>query len=379
MALLIKNATVFAPEALGIKDVLVVGDQVVAVESNLNVSMPGLEVLDAKGLNLTPGLIDPHIHVTGGGGEGGPKSRTPEVMLSELIACGTTTLIGVSGTDSVTRSIEALLAKVRALNTEGVTAWMHTSNYALPPTLLTSSIRKDLFLVPEVLGVKLAMFDHRCSFPTLDEVMRIISEIRVGGMIAGKTGFLHIHLGELPGAFDMFSEVVSRGIPIRHIKPTHCGRNLVEFDAAVNFAKKGGLMDITSGGCCYTEPEKAIVEALGRGVDPGNISLSSDGHGSIPRFNAEGVMVGLGTGEVASNIKAFKGLLELGLSPDRALPFVTSTLAVQYGLTGKGFVKADGAADLCLFDSNFNLRHVIAKGRMMMQNGEIIVKGTFEE
>ena len=379
MALLIKNAKVFAPEALGVKDVLVVGDKVVAVADSLTVSMPGLETIDAKGLIMTPGLIDHHIHVTGGGGEGGPKTRTPELMLSELIACGTTSLVGVAGTDSVTRSIEALLAKVRALNSEGVTAWMHTSNYALPPSLLSDSIRKDLFLVPEVIGVKIAMADHRCSFPTMDEVMRIISDIRVGGMIAGKTGFLHIHLGELPGAFEMFDEIVARGVPIRHIKPTHCGRSEKAFEDAMNFARKGGLLDITSGGTCYTKPAVALMEAVKQGVSPANLSLSSDGHGSIPRFNADGVMVGLGTGAVASNLDAFKDLLNLGVSPDNALPFITSTPATQFGLAGKGFVKEDGSADLCLFDDNFNLRYVMAKGRLLMDKGEIVVKGTFEE
>ena len=145
MAFLVKHATVYAPEYLGVKDVLVVGKQVVAVDDKLTVSLPELETVEAKGLVLTPGLIDHHVHVIGGGGEGGPVSRTPELMLSELVTCGTTSLVGVLGTDSVTRSVQALLAKVRALTQEGVSAWMHTSNYALPPSLLTGSIRTDLF------------------------------------------------------------------------------------------------------------------------------------------------------------------------------------------------------------------------------------------
>lgn len=379
MALLIKNVTVFAPESLGVKDLLVVDAKLVAIESNLTVTMPGLEVLDGTGLTLTPGLIDHHIHVIGGGGEGGPKSRTPELMLSELIKCGTTSLVGVLGTDSVTRSPEALLAKVRALNTEGVSAWMMTSNYALPQSLLTDSVRKDLFCVPEVIGVKIAMFDHRCSFPTLDEIMRIVSDVRVGGMIAGKTGFLHIHLGELPGAYDTFDEIVRRGVPIRHLKPTHCARTPALFDQAIAFGKKGGLIDITSGGGCYTTPAKALIYALEAGVNPGNIAFSSDGHGSIPRFNADGVMVGLGTGEVASNIQEFKSLVELGLSLDKALPCVTKNPATHFGLEGKGEVKAGNCADFCLFDSNLNLKHVMAKGRLLMRDGEVVVKGTFEE
>jgi beta-aspartyl-dipeptidase (metallo-type) len=349
------------------------------VAEGLTVNQPEHEVLDAQGLTLTPGLVDQHIHVTGGGGEGGPVSRTPELMLSELIACGTTSLVGVCGTDSVTRSVEALLAKVRALTAEGVSAWMHTSNYAVPPTLLTGSIRQDLFCVPEVLGVKIAIGDHRCSFPTIDELMRIVSDIRVGGMIAGKIGFLHIHLGNLPGGFDVLNEIVDRGIPIRHLRPTHCARDKAVFAEAVRFAKRGGVIDVTSGGSCFDTPAGAIRAALEDGVDPALITMSTDGHGSIPRFNAQGIMVGLGTGAVSSNLRELRSLLKMGLKPEQVLPFVTSNVATQLGLTGKGVVKAGASADLCLFDAGFELRHVIAKGRVLMRDGEMLSKGTFEE
>ena len=121
MAYLIKGAHVFAPEDLGVVDVLTVNDKVVAVGKDLSAQLPDLETIDAKGLVMTPGFIDQHIHVTGGGGEGGPKTRTPELVLSELVACGTTSVVGVSGTDGTSRSIPNLLGKVRALQAEGVT------------------------------------------------------------------------------------------------------------------------------------------------------------------------------------------------------------------------------------------------------------------
>jgi beta-aspartyl-dipeptidase (metallo-type) len=188
MALLIKNARVFAPTDLGVQDVLMVAEQVVAIGHDLPATLPDTEVIDAKGQIMTPGFFDQHIHVTGGGGEGGPVTRTPEIMLSELVACGTTSVVGVSGTDYVTRSIPNLLAKVRALKTEGVSAWMYTSNYAFPPTTMSASVADDMFLVPECLGVKIALGDHRSSFPTTQEVLALLAEIRVAGMISGKIG-----------------------------------------------------------------------------------------------------------------------------------------------------------------------------------------------
>ena len=353
MAYLIKGAHVFAPEDLGVVDVLTVNDKVVAVGKDLSAQLPDLETIDAKGLVMTPGFIDQHIHVTGGGGEGGPKTRTPELVLSELVACGTTSVVGVSGTDGTSRSIPNLLGKVRALQAEGVSAWMYTSNYAYPPTTLTSCVRDDLYFVPEVLGVKIAMGDHRSSFPTEDEVMRLLTQIRVGAMVAGKLGVLHIHLGNIVGPFDMFLDCVKRGMPIQHIRPTHCARHPDVFKGAIEFGLAGGYVDITTGGSCAVGTPAAGVKAV---LDAG-----------VPL-------------DVACNLKEVKRLVqEMNVPMTTALSVVTANVAKALQLPGKGFVKAGGSADLNLFDENLNLVHVFANGRQMMRNGEIIVKGTFEE
>ncbi len=381
MALLIKNARVFAPNDLGRQNVLMVGEQIAAIGPDLTCDLPDLETIDASGRILTPGFFDQHIHVTGGGGEGGPATRTPELVLSELIRSGTTSVVGVSGTDFTTRSIPNLLAKVRALKTEGVSAWMYTSNYRYPATTLTDSVANDLFFVPEVLGVKIALGDHRSSFPTTQQVLALLADIRVGGMIAGKTGFLHIHLGNIPGAFAMFDEIIARGFPVRHIRPTHCGRIRHVFDAAVEFALKGGHIDITTGAsCCFDNASLAVLAALEAGVDPKLITLSTDGHGSVPRFNEKGEMAGLGVGGVEGNLLAFKRLVgDYGMAIEKALPFVTSNVASALGLADQGVVAKGACGNACLFTEDFRLTDVIARGRVMMREGEVVVKGTFEE
>lgn len=376
---LIKNATVYAPEKLGVRDVLVINGRIAAVDENLTVSLPGLETIDAKGFSLTPGLIDQHIHVTGGGGEAGPTTRVPEVTLSRLVDAGTTTVVAVSGTDSVTRSMPNLLAKVRALQAEGISAWMYTSNYALPPTLLTDCVRNDLFFVPEVVGVKIAHSDHRSSFPTFDEMLRLLSDVRVGGMIAGKVGVLHIHLGILAGAFETFDEIVKRGMPIKHIRPTHCGRTEEQFKQAVAFTKKGGVIDITSGGGCFSTPVEVLKLVL-KEADVNNVTISTDGNGSIPRFDDKGNMVGLGMGSARANLDVLHELVTQHDIPlEKLLPFATKNVAQHLELKGKGEIAAGADADLCLFSSDFTLQHVMAKGRFLMRDKAILVKGTFEE
>ncbi len=380
-ATLIRNAHVYSPDDMGVQDVLMVNQRFLAIDKELDVKLPQIETIDAKGKILTPGFFDQHIHVTGGGGEGGPVSRTPELNLSELVACGTTNVVGVSGTDFISRSIENLLAKVRALSQEGVNTWMFTSNYRYPPTTISGEVAKDIFMIPECLGVKIAIGDHRSSFPTIDELLQLLSDIRLAGMISGKLGVLHVHSGDIPGAFDMYHEIVARGFPIKHIRPTHCSRIRHVFDSAVEFTKAGGYVDFTSGAsCCFeTGPAQPFVTALEMGANPKLITMSSDGHGSMPRFDDKGNMVGLAVCGIECNLSTVKELIDkYKMDIPTALGFITRNVADSHGLVDQGRVAVGAVANALLFDENFNLTDVFAKGRGLMRSGEIIVKGTFE-
>ena len=381
-AVLIRNAHVFSPDDLGVRDVLMVNGRFLAIDTDLDVKLPNLQSIDAKGKILTPGFFDQHIHVTGGGGEGGPVSRTPELVLSELVACGTTNVVGVSGTDFITRSIENLLAKVRALATDVLSTRMYTSNYSFPPSTMSGEVAKDIFMVPECLGVKIAMGDPRRSFPTEDELIHLLSDIRLAGMISGKIGVLHIHSGNIPGAFDMYRDIVSRGFPIKHIRPTHCARVRHVFDGAVEFAKAGGYIDFTTGGsCCFEKgPAEAFVGAVEAGVNPKLVTMSSDGHGSKPRFDEKGNMVGLAVCGIECNLSTVKELVgDYKMDIPTVLGFITRNVADSHGLKDQGRVEVGAVANALLFDENFNLTDVFAKGRGMMRSGDIIVKGVFEE
>ena len=124
--ILIKNADVYAPEHLGTRDIFLAGGKIVAMAEKLDVTLPDLEVIDAAGYIVAPGLVDQHIHITGGGGEGSFATRVPEIQLSQLTTAGTTTVIGLLGTDGVTRSMENLLAKARGLEEEGISTWIYS-------------------------------------------------------------------------------------------------------------------------------------------------------------------------------------------------------------------------------------------------------------
>lgn len=377
--ILIKNADVYAPEHLGTRDIFLAGGKIVAMAEKLDVTLPDLEVIDAAGYIVAPGLVDQHIHITGGGGEGGWHSRCPELVFSELVKAGVTTFLGVSGTDSMTRSVENLLAKVRGLKNEGASGWMWTSNYAYPVTTVTKDVRTDMLAIPEVLGVKIALGDHRSSFPNQHEIMQILADVRVSGMLTGKTGFLHVHLGDFPYSFDIFDECVAQGMPIKHIRPTHVARHPEVFRRACEFAKKGGFIDITTGGGNYMgSAADAVRAALADGVPFDRITLSSDGHGSMPRFNEAGEMVGLGIGSIMCDIETIRELKdELGV--EKALTPMTKTVAGALGLETKGGIAVGKDADLLFLTKDLDIDWVFMMGKVAMRQGEVVMKGAFEE
>lgn len=375
---LIKNADLYAPEHVGNVDVLIANGEIECIGADLTVNIPGLQTVDAKGQIVIPGFIDQHVHVTGGGGEGGPITRCPELPFSALVKAGVTTVVGVMGTDNVSRSLENLLAKVRCLAAEGVTTYMWTSSYAVPPMTITGSIRGDLFNIPEVIGVKIALGDHRSSFPTQQEVLRMLSDIRVGGMISGKTGFLHCHLGDMgDAAFDIIDGCVDQGMPIRHIRPTHCARKDVTFRRAKAFARRGGVIDLTAGPCIYSSTAEAILDALNDGVAADHLTISTDAQGSMPAFNEKGEMIGLDVCPVSNSWLEFQKLTQ-SLGIEKAIPFFSTNLAKNLGFVKKGRLEQGLDADLLILNDEIEITDVMAKGRFLKRNGEILVKGTFE-
>lgn len=133
-----------------------------------------------------------------------------------------TTLVGLLGTDGYTKSPELLLAKTKALNNEGITAYCLTNSYAYPPRTITGSVANDILYISEIIGCKLAIADHRCSHPTRDELIRLVSDIRMASLVSGKVGELHVHVGASPEGIEPIMDIVrTTDIPISHFRPTH--------------------------------------------------------------------------------------------------------------------------------------------------------------
>lgn len=392
MITIIKNANVYKPEHIGIKDVLLIGDKIAAIDEHIVIDVNGaVQVLEinAKGKFLVPGFIDSHVHILGGGGEGGFSTRTPEASLTSLTTSGVTTVVGCLGTDAVARDVSSLLAKARGLDEEGITTYIYTGSYRFPLMTITGEIMKDIMVVDKTIGIgEVAISDHRSSQPTFDEFIRAVADARVGGMLSGKAGIVNIHLGDGQRKIDFLKRAVAETeIPITQFLPTHINRSPELFEECVSYAKDGGYIDFTgSENPDFWEEtdgevrfSKGLKRLLEEGIDQDNFTLSSDGQGSMPIFNEKKEYIGIGIGKSTSLTIAIKECIFRESIPlEIALRAVTCNPAKILKLKNKGKIEASMDADICLLDENLDIDTVIAKGKIMVQDKKPIVYGLFE-
>ncbi len=379
--IIIKGADVYAPEHLGIRDVMLCGGHIEMIKEEIPVCYDNCQVIDGSGMVLTPGIIDQHVHVTGGGGEGSFHTRVPEAMLSDFIRGGVTTVVGLLGTDGITRSVENLVAKVKSLREEGMTAYCLTGSYGYPSVTLTGDVKKDIMFIGEVLGLKLAISDHRAPNISVEELIRVASDVRVAGMLSGKPGILTLHMGDDPrGLEPVFEALEKTSIPIKTFRPTHVARNWDLYDQALKFANMGGYIDLTCDCAPYKEVAEGLRRAKAAGVPLNHITLSSDGQGSWSEYDEEGNLEKIGVSSVAASYEQVVDLvLNEGLDLTEVLAYVTANPADVLDLQEKGHIREGADGDLLLMKKeDLKLDTVIAMGRLMMRGGEILVKGTYE-
>ena len=391
--ILMKRGEIYSPEYDGIKDILIANDKIFLIERNITESAANsldknIKIIDASKCIIIPGFIDQHVHINGAGGEGGPQYRTPPIQLSELIKAGITSVIGLLGTDGFARSLKALLMKAKGLENEGISTWMYTGAYQYPSPTITGDILSDIMLIDKVIGVKIALSDHRSSHPTIDELTKVSSEARVGGMLAGKVGIVHIHMGsEKIGLNSLFEVIKNTEIPIEQFAPTHLNRNEDLFKSAIEFGKMGGYIDLTTvvpveGKSSGTiKSSKAVKRLTENGVSIERITISTDGNGSMPKFNKKKEITGMAVASVSSLYKEFIDIIKKEkMSVQDAVRISSTNIAKHLKLEQKGEIKEGKDADIIVLDKNsLQIKHVIAKGKIMMKNEKIMKFGTFEK
>lgn len=391
LLIIIKNAEVYSPDYMGKKYVVISGPVIEGLYDSLDIpeGFPGLEVIDGEGKLLFPGFIDSHVHIIGGGGEGGFKTRTPEIQLSELNSAGITTVVGCLGTDAVTRNMKSLLAKAYGLEEEGISTYIFTGSYQLPAVSITGKPGEDIILIEKVIGIgEIALSDNRSSQPSYEDFLKVVAEARVAGLISGKAGVVNLHIGNGPEGLRYLMKILDETeIPASQVIPTHINRTRDLLNMGAKYAELGGILDLTTS----SDPNhledgevraaEALKILLDKGIDISNIQFTSDGQGSLPIFNERGEFKGLGIGSVKSLYLEFKeAVINYEVKLEEALKVVTSNVADNLKLRSKGRIQAEKDADLLLVDKeSLEIKDVFAKGKAMMANGKILVKGTFED
>lgn len=384
---LLRNAELYDPAPQGRCHVLVAGGRVAWLGTSVP-ALPrelGVTDVDLAGARLVPGLIDCHVHVTGGGGEAGPESRVPPVPLSRFTSGGVTTVVGLLGTDDVTRNTASLVAATKGLANEGLSAFCYTGGYHVPPTTLTGTVRGDIALVDCIIGVgEIAVSDHRSSQPTLDELLKLAGEAHVGGLMSGKAGTCHLHVGDGARGLDLVRRALDLDeIPARVFHPTHVNRKKQLFDEALALAERGCTIDVTAfpvaeGEDAYSAP-LAIEKYLLSGCPSDRLTVSSDAGGCLPVFADDKSVASYDVGEPGALAHTLKQLLCTGHALERVLPAFTSNVARLLRFPGKGRIAVGADADLVVLTSAGDISDVMAMGRWHVRNGRPAVRGTFEE
>lgn len=377
MIQLIKNIRVYRENQWKTSDILIADRKIEKIADHIECSFEDLEVFDGEGMTAIPGYIDQHVHVCGGGGEGSFITQVPPLKFSEPVKAGVTTLVGLLGTDGTTRSIKNLVAKTKALKEFGLTAYCLTGNYNYPSPTLTGSVMDDIVFVEEIIGVKIAIADHRSANMTTEFLIKLASDARVAGMLAGKPGIVHLHTGSGKDPLKIvFDALDNSEIPIANFRPTHMAP---KYEHALKFAERGGYVDFTCDPDDMYNRAGLLCKALDE-VPEGMMTISTDSNGSLPVWNEKNEMIGIGAGSINALHATIKAMVEMHNCPlEKALKPVTENVAKALKLyPAKGVLASGSDADIVLLDAGLNIDTVFAMGKCMLKHGEMQVHANFE-
>lgn len=367
---LIEGGDLYTPRHAGVQPLLLGGGIIAKVgpveRSALHALSDEVTTIDATGCIVVPGWIDPHAHIIGAGGEDGFGSRMPEILFGQIVCAGVTTIVGLMGTDTTTRHVASLHAKASQLWEEGVTAYFYTGGFELPPTTLTGSVMDDLVLIDKVIGTgEIAISDSRWIDPLLDPLAHIVVQTATGGKMAGKAGVVHFHTGPGKRKLGLLHELLDcYDVPAEAIYPTHINRTEALVDDAVALARRGAYVDMDT-------VEEDVVQRLpyylAQGGPPDRITISSDAHtpsGSTRKLYEQFVAC----------------VREAKLPLETVLACYTSNPAAALKLKAKGSLAAGKDADvLVLRQESLELVHVVARGRLVVRDGEFVAPSRQEQ
>ena len=363
MFVLIENGAIHDPEPRGVQSLLIANERIEKIGRIDRRALDALDVeyeyIDASDCDVVPGLIDPHAHLLGGSGEGSLALQTPMMFVHEIARYAVTTVVGTLGVDTTMKTISGLLGRVKALAELGLTTRMWTGGYNVPPTTLMGSVRSDMMFVEEVVGAgEIAISDERGLNQSSQELAKLVRDTHVGGLLSGKSGRTHFHTGDEPTRLEPLREIVEDyQVKCEWLYPTHVQRSPELLREAIDFANEGAFLDWD---CVEQDVHKWLPFYLDNGGPLEKLTISSDMDSSTPEIFYQ----------------QFCGLVvKHGHSLDMILPLFTSNTANALKLKNKGGLRPGMDGDVAvLTKSSLDIRHVIARGKVMVRDGESIVR-----
>jgi beta-aspartyl-dipeptidase (metallo-type) len=368
MLLLIEGGELYDPVPRGRKTLLVANDRLEKIGSVNRRALDALgveyEVIDATDCVVAPGLIDPHEHLLGGSGEGSLALQSPEPFLREIVSAGVTTVVGTLGVDTTMKTLPGLLARVKALGEEGLSACMWTGGYNVPPTTVLGSVREDMLFIDEVVGAgEVAISDERGLNQSAQELAKLVRDTHVGGLLSGKAGITHFHVGEEETRLQPLRDLVEEfQVKPEWLYPTHVQRNEKLLREAIDLANAGAHVDFD---VVNQDLAKWLDFYIENGGPLEQLTISSDTDSSTPAIFYE-QLCGL--------------VVKHGHTLDLVLPLVTTNPATALKLPKKGRLEVGNDADIVILgQGSLDIRHVIAKGKRMVSDGKPVVREKFLE
>ena len=377
----IQNAHIFAPEDLGIQNLTLWNRHILTIGTSPPPDVP-VETIGANGCPLLPGFIDPHVHIMGASGVGGPTNRTPDQPISRLTRAGITTVVSPLGTDSLSRTITSLLMRAEAATAEGVSAYVYTGGWRNPIPTLTGDPQTDVTFLARVLGIKVAIAEPTAPPISVSELAHLAHAAVIGGRFASKNAVLHAHIGDRPeGLTPLWDAQRQSGLPADRFVATHINRNPTLFEQAIDFAKAGGSIDVTGqiqiarGYPQAMLAVDAILKLLNANTPFNRITLSTDSGGA---YHLQGE-TRQRMAEPETMWQTVQTLHKTGLSWTQIAGLASHHAAQLLGLSQKGRIAEGADADLLLLTQNGRLDRVWSQGRLMVKSGETLVKSDYED
>jgi len=286
------------------------------------------------------------------------------IFLSEIVRAGVTTVAGTLGVDTTMKTLPGLLARVKALEEEGISTRMWTGGYNIPPLTITGSVRNDMLFIDECVGAgELAISDERSLQTSNDELARHVLDTHIGGLLSGKAGITHFHVGGSARRLEPLRQLVNDyEIKPEWLYPTHIERTPELISEAIGFAREGMYVDLD---VVEQKLAKDVQMYLDGGGPAERLTVSSDADSSTPDILYD---------QICGLVVKQKMPIEV------VFGFCTSNTAKVLKLEKKGRLDEGNDADvLVLHKGSLEIVEVIARGKRMVKDGSLTVQEKFLE